>query len=94
MSTFLHYEEAVEACGVEQNPPWPTDLPENRVELAHGHTKIGAFTTEMAVTGGVAGADLSEPVVDPDWHASGWAREVVWTKIGNSHTQCFEDSIP
>mmetsp|Transcript_21086 Transcript_21086/g.48380 ORF Transcript_21086/g.48380 Transcript_21086/m.48380 type:complete len:505 (-) Transcript_21086:131-1645(-) len=75
MSTFLHYEEAVEACGVEQNPPWPTDLPENRMELAHGHTKIGAFTTEMAVTGGVAGADLSEPVVDPDWHASGWARE-------------------
>eukprot|EP00971_Amphidinium_carterae_P192712 3824293-Amphidinium_carterae.1 len=39
MSTFLHYEEAVQACGVEQNPPWPADLPESRVEFAHGHTK-------------------------------------------------------
>eukprot|EP00971_Amphidinium_carterae_P162441 3220266-Amphidinium_carterae.1 len=40
------------------------------MELAHGHTKVGAFTTEMAVIG-----ELHEPMRDPDWHVAGWRRE-------------------
>mmetsp|Transcript_75406 Transcript_75406/g.140672 ORF Transcript_75406/g.140672 Transcript_75406/m.140672 type:complete len:499 (+) Transcript_75406:93-1589(+) len=70
MSSFKDYETAVQRCGVTSNPPWHSDIPTDHKEFVHGRIRVGAFTTEIPITG-----VLDELLHDPDWRAPGWRRE-------------------
>mmetsp|Transcript_25963 Transcript_25963/g.47455 ORF Transcript_25963/g.47455 Transcript_25963/m.47455 type:complete len:488 (+) Transcript_25963:97-1560(+) len=50
MNTFKFKKEAVEACGIEKNPPWPDEVPTAPERRESKNFSVGGFTSQLPLS--------------------------------------------